>query len=131
MNSGRSSNATSVMRQDSANIATMIMITVIELPTTLDSTSVNALRAPVASVTRRFTSAPVWTRPKNAIGICWTCTNNLRRSDITTSAPIRAARYVCARPSAASTRPTAPTSSASCTISVVLPVRIPTFTISR
>ena len=42
------------------------------LDTTDDSVEVNACCAPITSVLRRLTSAPVWVRVKNATGIRWT-----------------------------------------------------------
>ena len=42
------------------------------LDTTEDSVDVKACWAPMTSVLRRLTSAPVWVRVKNATGICCT-----------------------------------------------------------
>ena len=49
------------------------------LDTTTDSVEVNACWAPMTSVLSRLTSAPVWVRVKNAIGIRCTWANTLVR----------------------------------------------------
>ena len=61
------------------NIATPTTTTLIELDTTLDSTEVNARWAPITSLLRRETRAPVWVRVKNASDIRCTWANTLVR----------------------------------------------------
>ena len=51
----------------------------ITLVTTPDNADVNARCAPMTSLLSRLTSAPVWVRVKNAIGMRWTCSNTCRR----------------------------------------------------
>ena len=53
--------------------------TLIELDTTLDSTEVNARWAPMTSLLRRETRAPVWVRVKNASDIRCTWAKTLVR----------------------------------------------------
>ena len=57
--------------------------TEIALETVFDSVEVNARCAPITSLLRRETSAPVCVRVKNASDIRWTCANTwVRRSKI-------------------------------------------------
>lgn len=55
--------------QESSIIATTTATRLIALPTTPDSVLVNACWAPMTSLLRRDTRAPVWARVKNATGI--------------------------------------------------------------
>jgi len=55
------------------------MATLMRLPITVERTSVNASCAPVTSLLRRLTSAPVWVRVKNASGMRCTWSNTLVR----------------------------------------------------
>ena len=58
---------------------TSTMATLIRLPTTVERTSVKASCAPITSLLRRLTSAPVWVRVKKASGMRWTWSNTLVR----------------------------------------------------
>ncbi len=71
MNTGSRMSESRVIFQDNRNIALNTMTTVTRLLTTLASVSVNACWAPSTSLFSRLTSAPVWVRVKNAIGIFW------------------------------------------------------------
>ena len=59
-------------------MTTSTMATLMRLPTTLESTSVKASWAPVTSLLRRLTRAPVWVRVKKARGMRCTWSNTLR-----------------------------------------------------
>ena len=62
-------------------MAPRVVATMARLPTTLESTDVNACWAPCTSLLSRVTSAPVWARLKNPIGMRWTWSNTwVRRS---------------------------------------------------
>ncbi len=78
-NTGSSRIATTVSCQDSTSIAPTTRIRLMMFDTTPDSVDVNACCAPITSLFSRETSAPVWVRVKNAIGIRWTCPNTLVR----------------------------------------------------
>ena len=54
---------------------TSTMATLMRLPITVERTSVNASWAPVTSLLRRLTSAPVCVRVKNASGMRCTWSN--------------------------------------------------------
>ena len=58
--------------------------------TTPDSVSENARWAPITSLLRRLTSAPVRVRMKKATGIVWTWSNTARRRSRMSPSPIRA-----------------------------------------
>ena len=75
--------------QLSANIAMPTTSTAMPLETVLDRVEVNARWAPITSLLRRETSAPVWVRVKKASDWRWTWPNTwVRRSKISPS-PIR------------------------------------------
>ena len=78
-NTGSSTSATSVSCHDRTNITASTSTTLMRLPTTVDSTSVNASCAPSTSLLSRLTSAPVWVRVKNAMGMRWTWSNTFVR----------------------------------------------------
>ena len=61
------------------NMAPRTMTTVTKLPTTFESRSVKACWAPITSLLRRLTSAPVWVRVKKASGMRWMWRNTLER----------------------------------------------------
>ncbi len=69
---GRRASATRVICQERISIVVSTMATLITLPTTEDRMSVIACWAPMTSLFRRLTRAPVWVRVKNASGIRWT-----------------------------------------------------------
>jgi len=58
-----------VICHDSANMAVTTNSNVMKLPITPDRVDVNACCAPITSLLRRDTSAPVWVRVKNATGM--------------------------------------------------------------
>ncbi len=68
-NSGVRISAPMVICQDRNSIVAMTRTSTMTLDTTDDSVEVNACWAPTTSVLSRLTSAPVWVRVKNAIGI--------------------------------------------------------------
>lgn len=78
-NNGSSTTATSVMRQSRAIIATSVKPRVITLDTTVPSVPVSARWAPITSLLRRLTIAPVWERVKNCNGMRCTWSNRARR----------------------------------------------------
>ncbi len=87
---GTSASAPRVSCQDSDPIAPMMSVNETALLTTLESTLVNACCAPMTSLLRRLTRAPVWARVKKAIG--WRSTwlkTSVRRWKIRPS-PMRA-----------------------------------------
>ena len=78
---GTSRRAATVSCHESTAIAATMSTRVMALLTMLDSTEVNACWAPMTSLPRRVTSAPVWARVKNATGWRSTCENTwVRRS---------------------------------------------------
>ena len=68
--------------------------------TTPESAEVNARWAPMTSLLRRLTSAPVRVRVKKAIGIRWTCSKTRRRRSRMSPSP---RRDDCSRPSSPTT----------------------------
>ena len=78
---GTRASAPRVSGQERVAIATMMTTRVMALLTTLDSTEVKACWAPMTSLPRRVTRAPVCARVKNATGWRSTCENTwVRRS---------------------------------------------------
>ncbi len=70
-----------VICHDRNSIATTTATRLIMLPTTPESVEVNACCAPITSLLRRETSAPVWARVKKATGMRCTWSNTwVRRS---------------------------------------------------
>ena len=87
---GNSARQSSVTRQLSASIVIPTTSTATALDTVVDRVLVKARWAPMTSLLRRLTRAPVWVRVKNAIDWRWTCPKTrVRRSKIRPS-PIRA-----------------------------------------
>ena len=81
--SGNSARHSSVTCQLSATIAMPTTTTETELETVLDSVEVKARCAPMTSLLRRDTRAPVWVRVKNASDCRWTWPKTwVRRSKI-------------------------------------------------
>ena len=78
-NRGSSSTATMVMRQSRAIMANSVMARVITLDTTVPSVPVRARWAPMTSLLSRLTSAPVWERVKNCMGMRCTWSNSSTR----------------------------------------------------
>ena len=87
---GSSTSASSVICHDSRSITTSASTSEIAFDTTPDSVHVNARWAPITSLFRRLTSAPVRVRMKNATGIRCTCANTVRRRSRISPSPIRA-----------------------------------------
>ena len=71
--------AARVICQLRKNMAATTITTVTRLPTTLDKRSVKACWAPITSLFRRLTSAPVWVRVKKARGMRWMCRKTFER----------------------------------------------------
>ena len=72
-----------VMSHDRRAITTTVRPRAMTLVTTPDRAEVNARWAPMTSLLRRLTSAPVWVRVKKAMGMRCTCSNTFwRRSRI-------------------------------------------------
>ena len=78
-NTGSSTRASSVICHDRPTITASVSTRAMTLVTTPDSAEVNARWAPITSLFSRLTSAPVWVRVKNAIGMRCTCSNTARR----------------------------------------------------
>jgi hypothetical protein len=72
MNTGSSTSDSAVICQESVNMTAAVSTSWITLLTTPDSVDVNARWAPITSLLRRLTSAPVWVRVKNCSGMRWT-----------------------------------------------------------
>ncbi len=80
-NRGRTTSATSVIRQFSKNMADSVATRPITFEVTEPSVLVSACCAPTTSLFIRLTSAPVWVWVKNASGWRWTWSNRaVRRS---------------------------------------------------
>ena len=78
-NTGSKSNATRVICQLRTNIVPNTMATTMMFPTMLENRSVNACCAPMTSLFRRLTRAPVCVREKKAMGIRWIWAKTLAR----------------------------------------------------
>jgi hypothetical protein len=89
-NSGTSTRASTVTCQASPIITASTSTSWITLETRLASVSVSAAWAPITSLSRRLTSAPVRVRVKNATGIRCTWENTARRRSRISPSPIRA-----------------------------------------
>ena len=76
---GSSTIAISVIGQERLSITATVSTSTITLVTTPDSADVKARWAPITSLFRRLTSAPVCVRVKNAIGMACTCSKTRRR----------------------------------------------------
>ncbi len=68
-----------VMRHSSTNIVARVVAAVMELATTVPRVPVSARWAPITSLLRRLTRAPVWVLVKKEIGRRCTWSNNSRR----------------------------------------------------
>ncbi len=101
-NSGNSTRESSVIDQDSRSMTASVRTSAITLLTTPDSVHVNARWAPMTSLLRRLTSAPVRVRVKNATGIRCTWPNTARRRSRMIPSPMRDDCQRSARPAAAS-----------------------------
>ncbi len=89
-NSGSSNNASSVICHDNRNITASASTSEITFETTPDNVHVNARWAPITSLFKRLTNAPVRVRMKNATGIRCTWVNTVRRRSRMRPSPIRA-----------------------------------------
>ncbi len=69
---GSSTSARSVTRHEMPSITTRVRTSITRLPTTPDRVLLKARWAPITSLLRRLTSAPVRVRVKKAMGIRWT-----------------------------------------------------------
>ncbi len=79
-------NERSVMRHSRKNIVATVVMPVIVFATTVPSVPVRARWAPITSLLRRLTSAPVWVRVKNESGRrCTWSKRATRRSKMTPS----------------------------------------------
>ena len=99
---GSSTSVNSVIDQERLSITARVRTRAMTLLTTPESVHVNARWAPITSLLRRLTSAPVLVRMKNATGIRWTWANTARRRSRITPSPIFADCQRSARPKPAS-----------------------------
>ena len=79
MNSGSRTMARRVIRHSRKKRVTKVVAAVIPLETTVPSVPVSARWAPITSLLRRLTRAPVWVRVKNDRGRRWTWSNKATR----------------------------------------------------
>jgi len=86
---GSSTRASSVTCQASVSITATARVSWMTLLTTLARVVVIADWAPITSLLRRLTSAPVRVRVKNATGIVCTCPNTARRRSAISPSPNR------------------------------------------
>ncbi|CAM5406750.1 hypothetical protein SHIRM173S_12641 [Streptomyces hirsutus] len=85
-NTGSRTRASRVIRQDRVSITARASTSVTTLPTTVDRVLLKARWAPITSLLRRETSAPVRVRVKNATGIrCTWSKTAVRRSRMSSS----------------------------------------------
>ena len=103
---------------DRLNITASVRTSVMTFVTTPASADVNAPWAPITSLFKRLTRAPVWVRVKNAIGIDWTCSNTRRRRSRINRSPRRDDARRSSIPTAA---PTTATSARSTAIVTTMP----------
>ena len=89
-NTGSNTSASSVTCHDSSNMTARVRTSAMTLVTTPDNAEVNARWAPITSLLRRLTSAPVRVRVKNATGMLCTCSNTRRRRSTMMPSPRRA-----------------------------------------
>ena len=130
-NSGSITSATSVICQDSVNIAASVRVSVNTLPTMLVSVEVKTCCAPSTSLFRRLTSAPVCVRVKNGMGIRWMCANTFERMSKIRPSPTRAEQYRSPSDSAASITASPATTSASVTTTDAACRRMPSLMTAR
>ena len=131
MISGSSASARSVICHERNSIAAIVIVTLMMLPTTDESVSVNACWASSTSLFNRLTRAPVWVRVKNAIGMRWKCAKTEVRISKMSPSPTRAEIQRCQSESPASARARTPSSTANSTIRFVSFGRIPLSMIAR
>jgi hypothetical protein len=86
-NTGSSTSASSVTCQEMLSMTARVSVSVTRLPATPDSVSLNARWAPITSLLRRLTSAPVRVRVKNATGMRCTWSKTAVRSDRISPSP--------------------------------------------
>ena len=103
-NNGSSTTVISVIGHDRPAMTTKVSTRAMTLVTTPDSAEVNARWAPITSLFRRLTSAPVRVRVKKATGIRCTCSKTRRRSSRMRSSPRRDDCSRATNPTAASSR---------------------------
>ena len=99
---GSSTSVSRVIDHDRRSITASVRTRAMTLLTTPDSVHVNARWAPITSLLRRLTSAPVRVRMKNATGIRCTWANTARRRSRITPSPIFADCHRSASPKPAS-----------------------------
>src|SRR5690606_1872115 len=97
-NTGSSTRARRVICQEIRTITANVSSTVTMLLTTPERVSLNARCAPMTSLLRRLTRAPVRVRVKNATGIRWTWSNTAVRRSRMSPSPMRADSQRLARP---------------------------------
>ena len=89
MNNGSSTMASRETRHSSRNRVSRVVAAVMALETTVPKVPVSARWAPITSLLRRLTSAPVWVRVKNEMGNRCTWSNRAtRRSKLRPSPPV-------------------------------------------
>ena len=111
-NSGSRASASTVICHDRLSITPTVSTSAMTLVTTPDSAEVNARWAPMTSLFKRLTRAPVWVRVKKAIGIDCTWANTRRRRSRISPSPSRADSSRSSSPTAASTTATTAMSTA-------------------
>ena len=99
---GSSTRASRVIDHERLSITASVSTRAMRLLTTPDSVHVNARWAPITSLFRRLTRAPVLVRRKKAIGMRCTWVNTARRRSRITPSPILADCQRSARPKPAS-----------------------------
>ena len=110
---GSNTSASTVICHDKLSITTTVRTRAMRLVTTPDNAEVNARWAPITSLFNRLTSAPVWVRVKNAIGMLCTCSNTRRRRSRMSPSPSRDDCCRSRSPTTESTTAIAPISTAS------------------
>ena len=101
-NTGSSTSASAVSRQEMPIITARVRVRVTRLPTTPDRVSLKARWAPMTSLFSRLTSAPVRVRVKKATGMRCTWSKTAPRSRRISPSPMFADIHLVTRPSAAS-----------------------------
>ena len=110
-----------VIDHDSRSITASVRTRAMTLLTTPERVHVNARWAPITSLFRRLTSAPVLVRMKNATGIRCTWANTARRRSRITPSPIFADCHRSASPKPASAMATRPINTARATTVLARP----------
>ena len=101
MNTGRSNKASRVTRHSRRNSVTTVVRAVMALATTVPSVPVRARWAPITSLLRRLTRAPVWVRVKNERGSRWTWSKSSTRRSKMRPSPTVAEAHRSTSPRAA------------------------------